>query len=388
MYQTLPASSMSFRRSWLSTQRSDEDNNRSSHKNASDDTENDLSHQRVWKAVAADDSESESDAKGKNSSLPVRPTIWSRRVADGADDAGTYSELLTRIEEQELAGGRLRARQYGVLHEDPVTDMELLTQNYTVTALASALRDREEALQLAAQLATEEQWQELKRTLAVFHPKYVLERRTTSRPINITRTLNSHSLELIRKALMRRPRTVSQAHSNRAAVVIPLCLVNGVPCLLLEKRSAAIRAHADEVCLPGGMVCEVNDPNIVATCLREMTEEIGGIESSMIQVLGVFRCNWGEVHHLVGVAVTPVVCFLGELPEVLQPCAREVSEVFTVPLASLLDKSMWVHKEGMAPIFMGGPHVIWGLTGYIIDRFYKDILLPNTRPKGEDDHSL
>jgi hypothetical protein len=98
----------------------------------------------------------------------------------------------------------------------------------------------------------------------------------------------------------------------------------------------------------------------------------------------VFRCNWGEVHHLVGVAVTPVVCFLGELPSDLKPNPSEVAQVFTLPLESLLDKSLWLHKEGLAPIFLGGPHPIWGLTGYILDRFGKDILAPNsiTRFKG------
>lgn len=160
---------------------------------------------------------------------------------------------------------------------------------------------------------------------------------------------------------------------------------DGKPCLLLERRSATIRAHADEVCLPGGMVCHIHDQNIVDTCLREMQEEIGGLNSNDIQVLGVFRCNWGEVHHLVGVAVTPVVCFLGELPEVLQPRASEVSEVFTIPLSSLAKKHLWIQKEGMAPIFLGGPHVIWGLTGYILDRFYKDIILPNNTRHEKDD---
>lgn len=270
-------------------------------------------------------------------------------------------------------------RQHGVLHDDPATDMEMLTQNYTVAAVASALRDREDSLQMAAVLASEERWDELKQMLSIFHPKYVLQRRSQIRQLDVTAALNSHSLEVIRKALMRMPRTVTQAHSRRAGVVLALCSVEGVPCLLLEKRSANIRAHPDEVCLPGGMVCKMNDRSIIATCLREMREEIGGLAHRNVQVLGVLRCNWGEVHHLVGVAVTPVVCFLGELPDRLVPDQREVAEVFTIPLASLLDKSLWVYKEGLAPIFLGGPHVIWGLTGYILDRFCKDILLPNSR---------
>lgn len=52
--------------------------------------------------------------------------------------------------------------------------------------------------------------------------------------------------------------------------------------------------------LPGGMVCSVADKTIVETCLREMKEEIGGLNfdyhsddgGSGISVLGVLRCNW------------------------------------------------------------------------------------------------
>lgn len=43
------------------------------------------------------------------------------------------------------------------------------------------------------------------------------------------------------------PRTVSTAHSRRAGVVLPLCNVDGVPCILFEKRSHHLRAHPDEV---------------------------------------------------------------------------------------------------------------------------------------------
>lgn len=34
----------------------------------------------------------------------------------------------------------------------------------------------------------------------------------------------------------------------------------------------------------------------------------------------------------------------------------------------------WEHRPDYAPIFTGGPHAIWGLTGYILNRFVKDIL--------------
>ena len=281
----------------------------------------------------------------------------------------------------------MRSRMLGVLHEDPVIDMELLTQNYTVPALASALRDREDALQQAAVLASDRRIPELLEFLRIYHPNLVRNRREKSRsqPLELPKSsryrLDKLDLEVIRKTLMRMPRTVVSAHSKRAGVVVPLCLVDNVPSLLLEKRSTHLRAHPDEVCLPGGMVCEMNDRTIVQTCLREMNEEIGGLAKNEAQVLGVFRCNWGEVHHLVGVAVTPVVVYLGELPQGVNPNPEEVAEVFTIPLSSLMDPDLWVvHKEGgSAPIFLGGPHMIWGLTGYILHRFGKDILLPNSR---------
>jgi nudix motif 8 len=268
-----------------------------------------------------------------------------------------------------------------VLHEDPLLDMKLLTQNYTLPAVASALRDREDVLQQAAVLAAAQDWTGLTALLHMYHPKYVAEQRLQRRQLTYhagSFDAGSVAMDTIRKALMRMPRTVTQSHTARAAVVVALCTVDGIPSLLLEKRAAHLRAHPDEVCLPGGMVCSVADRTIVATCLREMQEEIEGIDIESTQVLGVFRCNWGEVHHLVGVAVTPVVCFLGELPSDLKPNPSEVSQVFTVPLESLLDKSLWLHKEGLAPIFLGGPHPIYGLTGYILDRFGKDILAPHS----------
>ncbi len=80
----------------------------------------------------------------------------------------------------------------------------------------------------------------------------------------------------------------------------------------------------------------------------------------------------------VGVAVTPVVCYFSQdLAEVdLKPNPEEVAEVFTIPLASLMDRSQWVYKEDHAPIFIGGPYIIWGLTGFLLERFWKDVLLP------------
>jgi len=339
--------------------------------------EENMQHQRIWRP--------RSDAS-------TDPLYWSQNVVQSAQSKPhNLISLLDRIEKQELSGGRMRAKQNGVLHEDPAVDMRLLIENYTVNSLASALRDREDMLQMASQMAAENDFERLKEFLRNCHPDVVLERRQRLRRLSLQEPLNLASLETIRKGLMRMPRQVTMAHSKRAGVVIAIVHVDGVPSILLEKRSASMRAHPDEVCLPGGMVCETADRTIVETCLREMKEEIGGFDfeyhrdtggTSGLSVLGILRCNWGEVHHLVGVAVTPVVCsFNQDLAEVdLIPNPDEVAEVFTIPLVSLMDKKLWVYKDDHAPIFVGGPYAIWGLTGYILERFWKDILLPFSSP--------
>jgi nudix motif 8 len=122
------------------------------------------------------------------------------------------------------------------------------------------------------------------------------------------------------------------------------------------------------------MVDEGVDATIIQTSLREMHEELG-IESEQTEVLGILRCKWSEVAGMTGVAVTPVVGFIGELTELnLRPDEDEVEQVFTIPLNDLLDDSKWTHKEFSTPAFHGGPFVIWGLTAYLLHRFLKDVV--------------
>ena len=60
----------------------------------------------------------------------------------------------------------------------------------------------------------------------------------------------------------------------------------------------------------------------------------------------VFYFIQPQVHHLVGVAVTPVVCFLGEIGESkLNLNSDEVSECFSVPLELFLDRERCVLSD-------------------------------------------
>jgi 8-oxo-dGTP pyrophosphatase MutT (NUDIX family) len=307
--------------------------NRNQHETKSHHSQN---VKRVWLAHE-EDQESPANETDNAKNVPKRiPLYWNRSVDE---DLSSMRGVIDRVGIQETEGGRMRQKKLGVLREDPKEDMRLLIENYTVPALASALRDREDVLQLCATLLADQKIDELSIILKPFEQQYVEMRRAKRNKLDLSNGFDSNSLEVLRKGLNRMPRRVSQAHQRRAGVVLPLCNVDGVPCVLFEKRSHHLRAHPDEVCLPGGMVSTSSDKSIVATCLREMHEEIHGIDKKNVRTLGVLRCNWGEVHHLVGVAVTPVVCYIGEIGDIdLKPSPDEVAECFTVPLSLFLDR--------------------------------------------------
>lgn len=119
------------------------------------------------------------------------------------------------------------------------------------------------------------------------------------------------------------------------------------------------------------------DTTIIQTSLREFEEEMG-VSGDKVQVLGVLRCDWTEVANMTGVAVTPVVGFIGELNDLaLQPNPEEVEYLFTVPISELLDDKKWSQRPFSTPVFSGGDsnNVIWGLTAYLLNKFLKDVLL-------------
>ena len=204
--------------------------------NSSSDTfgnENDTfvsNPRRVWKP------------NNSSPSLPSTPQKdqWIRSV--DSTDLSSMRDALDEIGIEEMSGGRMEKRKLGVISQDPKEDMRLLIENYTVPALASGLRDREDLLQTCAMLLGEGNLKELGDVLQPYEPQYVKARRQLG-ALDFTCGFNSTNLESIRKGLNRMPRRVTQAHRKRAGVVLPLCNVNNVPCILFEKRSKDMRAH-------------------------------------------------------------------------------------------------------------------------------------------------
>eukprot|EP00940_MAST-03C_sp_MAST-3C-sp2_P000622 g622.t1 len=128
-----------------------------------------------------------------------------------------------------------------------------------------------------------------------------------------------------------------------------------------------------EVCFPGGMIDDEDD-TVIDAALRELNEEMG-IDPDRVDVLGILRCDWGEIQSITGVAVTPVVGFIGDISSIeLNFDSGEVEQCFTVPFEEIAKRSQWESGDYSAPVFKGGPEIIWGLTAYVLDRFLHRVL--------------
>jgi len=134
----------------------------------------------------------------------------------------------------------------------------------------------------------------------------------------------------IREARPERPGP--QADSPRpASVLLPLIRQDRKWHLLFIRRAEHEHdRHSGEVAFPGGRA-EADDPDPVATALRESREEIG-LDPDQIQVLGHLQPLQTVSNYL----VTPVVGHV-RWPIALRTDPIEVAEVFSMPLDWLND---------------------------------------------------
>jgi len=87
--------------------------------------------------------------------------------------------------------------------------------------------------------------------------------------------------------------------------------------------------------------------------------------------------------------VTPIVGFFKQSDlriEDLEPNADEIEDVFSLTIDQLLDEKHVQYREYQSDnpnakpltfkVFSAGPHEVWGLTAFVLDRFLQDVLLP------------
>jgi 8-oxo-dGTP pyrophosphatase MutT (NUDIX family) len=163
-----------------------------------------------------------------------------------------------------------------------------------------------------------------------------------------------------------------------AAVLIGLVpRAQGVQ-VVLTRRTLDLHEHAGQISFPGGR-CDRQDLHPAATALREASEEIG-LHPAGTEILGTLP----PYRTVSAYAVTPVVALLPQTAR-MTPHPGEVSEVFEVPLAFLMDPSHHEHRQWppdaagaqrrrflvMPYTAEGRRYVIWGATAAMLRNLYR-----------------
>lgn len=151
-----------------------------------------------------------------------------------------------------------------------------------------------------------------------------------------------------------------------AAVLVPLIESPDGFDVLLTLRPSDMKKHPGQVAFPGGRM-EPSDQDAVACALREAEEEVG-LPQHDVEVLGALD----PYLTITGYDVTPVVgAIMG--PVTPKPDPKEVSDVFNVPLAFLLDPANHQRVErdfnGLRRAYYAMPYnnrYIWGATAGMI----------------------
>lgn len=175
-------------------------------------------------------------------------------------------------------------------------------------------------------------------------------------------------------------RQFAQREPTHASVLVPLTQRDEGLAVLLTQRTDHLHDHPGQVSFPGGRA-EPEDPDAVATALREAEEEIG-LLPSFVDVIGQLPTYTTGT----GFIVTPVVGVL-QPGYSLQPDPFEVAEVFEVPLSFLMNPAnhRWheVEVAGMKREFLSMPwtgidatgrprrYFVWGATAAMLRNLYR-----------------
>jgi len=173
-----------------------------------------------------------------------------------------------------------------------------------------------------------------------------------------------------------------EAGVTAAAVLVPIIAHADGLTVLFTQRTASLRNHSGQVSFPGGRA-EPTDPSIEFTALREAAEEIG-LQAERVEVLA----RLPEYFTRTGFRVTPVVGLI-QPPLELVPDAREVDEVFEVPLDFILDaanhqratRELNGRTVGYYVIEHHG-RTIWGATAGMLVNLYRQLAADSAAPRG------
>jgi len=160
--------------------------------------------------------------------------------------------------------------------------------------------------------------------------------------MNANHLTENRIIELLKKNSSQSFEDVPNGSYRRAAVLVPLLLIENEWHLLFTRRTEEVQYHKGQVSFPGG-AAEPGDRSIEWTALREACEEIG-VRPRYVRVLGRLE----PVTTISQYLVTPVVGRV-KWPLATNPAPNEVSRIFTIPLTWLAESSNWEERPYELP---------------------------------------
>ena len=151
-----------------------------------------------------------------------------------------------------------------------------------------------------------------------------------------------------------------------AAVLMAIIDTAKGPQVILTERASTLKHHPGQIAFPGGKL-DASDADATAAALRESHEEIG-LAPDRVEILGCLAPH----ETVTGYSVSP---FVGRVRAPFTPVSEigEVAEVFTVPLAFLMDpanyrieRRRWQGAWRAFYVVPHGPYYIWGATARML----------------------
>lgn len=143
-------------------------------------------------------------------------------------------------------------------------------------------------------------------------------------------------------------------------MLIPLFYEQGQYHVVFTERSDEVNFHKGQVCFPGGTQ-EPSDASLLQTALRESEEEIA-LKAKNVEILGELDDSLTLTSNY---AISPFVALI-PYPYPLKADGREIREIFSVPLAFLMDEANF-RQDSYTYEYEG--HIIWGATARILKQF-------------------